>query len=217
MTSQNSLTAALLRPAALFFALYPTSQTVLHHGVNPSVNHFRPAYDNTTQIKANTRLSLTRGPTNCQSESGSIAGIKPARLQFFTSLRIDVPGQHHIFDKISTLFPSYTSEYHFLMLVSHGYCHNMNSQHHPYAAAQVAEKVMRRVEIAKVAHPALTAAVSHDLPKADWKSSLGCSKSSRLSSLRKLQSPKWLARSNTLLHRARVHREAEEKETVPGG
>ncbi|KIX07620.1 uncharacterized protein Z518_02273 [Rhinocladiella mackenziei CBS 650.93] len=37
------------------------------------------------------------------------------------------------------------------MLVSHGICNNMASQQHPYAAAQVAEKVMRRVEIAKVA------------------------------------------------------------------
>jgi hypothetical protein len=36
------------------------------------------------------------------------------------------------------------------MLASHGACLNMNSQQHPLAAAQVAEKVMRRVEIAKV-------------------------------------------------------------------
>lgn len=38
------------------------------------------------------------------------------------------------------------------MLVSHGLCNNMASQQQqqPYAAAQVAEKVMRRVEIAKV-------------------------------------------------------------------
>ena len=36
------------------------------------------------------------------------------------------------------------------MLVSHGICNMNTQQQHPYAAAQVAEKVMRRVEIAKV-------------------------------------------------------------------
>lgn len=42
-----------------------------------------------------------------------------------------------------------------LMLLSPGICTSMASQQqqHPHAAAQVAEKVMRRVEIAKVAHP----------------------------------------------------------------
>jgi hypothetical protein len=48
------------------------------------------------------------------------------------------------------------------MLVTPNLCGNMASQQqqqqHPFAAAQVAEKVMRRVEIAKVAHSA-----SHDL------------------------------------------------------
>lgn len=47
------------------------------------------------------------------------------------------------------------------MLAAHAVCLNMNSQQHPYAAAQVAEKVMRRVEIAKVCGQPV-AASSHD-------------------------------------------------------
>lgn len=145
-------------------------------------------------------------------------------------LRFDVPGQHHIFD--TSFLPSLLS---FLIPVLADHSSNVGLARHLHKHGFSTAASLCCCTSGREGHeesrnckgnqptqlpsssppynflglglPLLSMLTSTFPPSA------GCSKSSRLSSLCKLQGPEWLARSNPIDHRARVHRTVEEKKT----